>query len=494
MRLGGKAAILTGAMAAGLALWACSAEPDTAPLDENPGLDSERPDPLTPEEEGPDVDTPPDGGSDEEDPTADAGTEPDGGTTVPFELPTAEGWQFFGTAQGGPAVVYGASQDEGGNIWVAGGEDGLFLLAPGATQFRRFTMAEGLRPYGYMPDGSVPPGAPYLKVISVAGGPNGTAFVGYEGKKVAGKPSCESEWDVNASAPDPSVYKSGDADRVTLNGEGISVVHYDIFSGPGVVAAELRGREKLCDVKRLAYDATTQSIWFGANHGFARGRANFAGNPTCNGQRACEGVEEHMHPFPEKSAALSGDFLGVAPDARGNVWVGGDIRSTLFKFTDLGGFWPAQSDSEFNHANQFHIWPDAAAPRNKDVVSDMAVGTDGTVWVSSFWHGVAQLNASGAVLQRLSGSPYLPNSGISALVADTDGSVWFGGWWGGGLTRLKEGHVSGYGSQVFGFTLANQTVSDIQVAQSGGTRRLIVSFLGDRAGGVPGAIGIYSGP
>ena len=71
---------------------------------------------------------------------------------------------------------------------------------------------------------------------------------------------------------------------MTLNADGsISVVHYDIFSGPNVVSAEMRGREKLCNILRIAYDKNTQSVWFGANHGFARGDATFQGNHTCNG-------------------------------------------------------------------------------------------------------------------------------------------------------------------------------------------------------------------
>src|SRR5207253_1384261 len=83
-------------------------------------------------------------------------------------------------------------------------------------------------------------------VISVAGGPAGTVFVGYQGKD-----HCEDAWvgDEGTDASkwgDPSVYKSGDADRVTLSGNGISVVHYDIFSGPGMVEKEIKGREKLC--------------------------------------------------------------------------------------------------------------------------------------------------------------------------------------------------------------------------------------------------------
>src|SRR5262245_2902251 len=137
--------------------------------------DAGTPGPGTPDAGTPDAGTPDAG-------TPDAGT-PDAGTppVVVVPPPTTAGWTFYGVNEGGPEKVYGVTADEAGNTWVAGGEEGLFLLKPGATRFQRFTMADGLRPYGYLPDGSTPPGPKYLKVISVAGGRPNTVFVGYEG-------------------------------------------------------------------------------------------------------------------------------------------------------------------------------------------------------------------------------------------------------------------------------------------------------------------------
>ena len=56
-------------------------------------------------------------------------------------------------------------------------------------------MADGLQALWLHADGSTAPGVKYLKVISVAGGPAGTVFVGYEGKPAAGMPTCEDQWD-----------------------------------------------------------------------------------------------------------------------------------------------------------------------------------------------------------------------------------------------------------------------------------------------------------
>src|SRR5262252_7640888 len=197
----------------------------------------------------------PDGGSPH-------GGSPDGGFTI--NCPDASGWQFFGTQHGGPQRVNGITSDPSGNLWVAGGAEGLFLLKPGDSRYHRYTMADGLRPYGYMPDGSDPPGEKHLNVLSVAGGPAGSVFVGYEGKPpAAGQNDCELNW-YYPQGRDPSIYKSGDADRVTLqSSDRISVVHYDISTGPGLIADEPEGREKLCTILRIAYHPATNSVWFG---------------------------------------------------------------------------------------------------------------------------------------------------------------------------------------------------------------------------------------
>ena len=266
----------------------------------------------------------------------------DGGTDggVGTVLPTLDGWRFYAQAEGAPSDVRGVSEDASGNVWVAGGTEGLFVLRAGAERFERFGKEAGLRPFGFLPDGSAPSGSESiaLEVLSVAGGPADTVFVGY-----AGHPACESNFD--AAAPDPAIYKSGDADRVKLTAAGLEVVHYDIFSGPGVVGGYTnpdgspREREKLCSILRLAYDPGTKSIWFGGNHGFAWGKADFGGDPTCNGQLRCAGVFEHVHPhIGAKDAAgnviiLTDEYRGVAPAPNGDVWFGGANRSTRFRFT-----------------------------------------------------------------------------------------------------------------------------------------------------------------
>ncbi len=108
----------------------------------------------------------------------------------PIDFPSVPGWRFYGPQDNVPSQVLGVTQDDDGNLWVAGGEEGLFVLRNGATTFQRFTLADGLRPYGFLPpNGAAPKGDKYLKVTAVTGGKGSTVYVGYQGA-----PDCESNY------------------------------------------------------------------------------------------------------------------------------------------------------------------------------------------------------------------------------------------------------------------------------------------------------------
>ncbi len=487
--------------------------------------------------------------------TPDAGNPPPPPPPLPVntvKLPTnAPGWEFYGLEHGGPKLVYGVTADEGGNIWVAGGEEGVFLLKPGEKTFRRFTLADGLRPYGYMRDGvgGPPPGTPYLKAISVAGGPAGTVFVGYEGKPPApGMPTCEDEWDqayYRGRAPDASVYKSGDADKLTLQADGtLKVVHYDIHTGPTKVRDELRGREKVCTIHRIAYDARTKKVWFGGNHGFAMGESEFDGNVpsfcydprpyTTEGYKweyICAGLYEHVHPAVNGAdgALLTDRYAGLAIAENGDVFFGGALRTTRFLYGTLGSYWKAQGTTEDRPYmnNRFDIWADAVdetqrptkEQRKDDAISGLAVAADGTLWVSSYNWGVAHVRATSNVVSEgyqvlgtlkqelINYSPKRPDYAYTSSIAvdPLDGSVWAGAHYGGGISRIKDGAVMKYGGAVFGDLVHDQSVWDIQVDRTGGKRRMLVAFSGytktvrtpdgtySPVSVSPGAIGIYTG-
>ena len=416
----------------------------------------------------------------------DAGT--DGGVAV--TIPDSAGWTFFQAKDGlGTTGMMGASTDEGGNLWVAGSTSGLFVMRKGATRFEQFGLTDGLHPYGYMPDGSPSDLDPHLEAISVSGGVSGQVFVGYQGKLPPGTPEgqdCEGNWD-NAPVPDPAIYKSGDADKVTLSGNGIAVVHYDIFSGPNVVNNETRGREKLCNILKIVYEHGTNNVWFGGNHGFAWGHADFNGDPTCNGEYPglqttlnCAGVWEHVHPAINGPAGgtLTGDYRGIALDqtTAHDVWFGGLNRTTRFKFgTDNGDYYKAETGTENDPSNIIDVWPDTipnTQTKNQpmdDLVSgivSLPPGPDtdpnsGSILVSSLQHGVRHLSRGGAFLNDITG--FDPH--ITAMAMDPeDGSLWLGHTgFGLGVTQiLADGTIRNFQADAFG-DASKMAVTDIQI-------------------------------
>jgi hypothetical protein len=457
------------------------------------------------------------------------------------------GWRFATETDGLPGSVMGASADETGNVWVAGGTAGLFVQRSGVGRFQRYTIADGLHPYGYLPGGAPADRNPSLSetpVLSVSGGPGSSGFVGY-----GGKANCEDEWDKyqdDHARTDPSIYKSGDADRVVLNGGGINVAHYDIFSGPGVVGNEPAGREKLCWIYRIVWQRGSRYVWFGANHGFALGFADYGGNPTCNGNPGCSGNYEHVHPAinDKNGYFITDNYYGIAIDPLPHpgkdgtqvfdVWFGGLARTTRFRFGETGGdYWAAQPLTELYatsqatakdistdlpaqaaYWNRMDIWPDPIGERDDpahgnwkstepnfknpsdwvfDNVTGIAVLQNGDAFIGSFTNGIRIVDHDGkfradvtpAVLGK---DAVLPTKAVGAMAKDpTDESIWVGyrdeGW---GLTRIKQDgtvlHYRGLGRWT------NSAVWDIQVQPATATskRRILVAFRS-------GAVGTYDG-
>lgn len=398
----------------------------------------------------------------------DGGTDTDGGTDggeQPFDagtvtLPTTEGWTFYGPQHGGPAQVLGASMDRAGNLWVAGGKDGLFLLEPGASTYRRLTVADGLS--GYMG----PNGMTGYEVISVAGGPADTVFVGYLG--------------VNGGAGDADpawMIASGDADRVELNADGtLDVKHYDIASAAGEIPSYPERRDKIRSVFRILYDADKEDVWFGGNHGVAM----FQGSRN----RVWEHEHEAINGYIASGSytLLSGDWWGIALDSGGDLWMGGGHRVAKLNYASEGNqFYASRSPI-------FDVWPDAdpddARPedRTDDFVQDLAISGN-SIWVGSIPNGLARIAADGSISHVSSG---LVDQKVTALETDPrDGSIWVGHIY-GGVSRIQSGSVAQYDYRVFGPELIEGMVNDIQSITINGSRKILVSFTS-------GAVGIYEG-
>jgi hypothetical protein len=468
----------------------------------------------------------------------------DGGTSALTPIPfpvcpgcdsdagvTTSSWIFYGPESGGPQDVWDSAFDEGGNLWVAGGAEGLFLMRADSKgnlsgTFEKFGLADGLHPYGWVdgetakamgvPDGSPADTHPSLDatpVISVAGGRAGTVFVGYEGK-----PGCEDAWHGDQWTPaaqwgDASVYKSGDADRVTLNGNGISVVHYDIFSGPGVVPNEVKGREKLCSIWRIVWNKARNEVWFGANHGFAVANASAGNAPNCGGEPGCSPVWEHSHPAisgcavdydffggqscpSDQTQWLTDAYFGVAVDPSDlDMWMGGANRTTKFHSATKGDYFSAQADTEAapgpaGAADRWDLWSDAVPEwdpthgviyvppflRVDDSVSGIAALPDGTAFVGSFANGLIRIDSFGSRQGDFTGS--LNNRFVASVATDPlDHSIWVGMAYGPGITRLNSsrGTVEYFGD-VFGPVGVTAFIGNIQAANTPGGRKVAVSI------------------
>ncbi len=376
-------------------------------------------------------------------------------------LPTVPGWTFYGPQHGGPRTAFGVSADPAGNLWVAGGDDGLFLLTPGATRFRRFTAADGLASY------ADDDGVHGYRVLSVAGATAHSAIVGYQGIH-GGADEADPAWMV----------KSGDADRVEWNGAGLLVKHFDLATPPGVSTTYPQGRDKIRDVFRIVYDAKSGDVWFGGNHGIAQYDAKLGR------------VFEHQHAdingyLPNGNyTLLSGDWYGLALDQSGDVWLGGGHRLARLSYaSERRQFWATM-------APKVDVWPDRkpadARPeeRTDDFVQDLAIASDGTVWVGSIPNGLARLAPDGASVSYITSG--LLDKKVTALEVDpADGSLWVGHIW-GGITRLGTQTVF-YDERAFGRPVIAGRVTDIQSDALSGQRRILVSFE-------TGVIGIYVGP
>lgn len=446
-----------------------------------------------------------DGGTDGEGPVidpppapTDGGTPSDGGTFnagPPIPTPTLPNWQFFGRGQGGPTQVLGVSADQGGNIWVAGGNDGLFLLTPGATTFRRFTIADGLTPVKHPTQGDL-----QQKVTAVAGGKAGEVFVGYEGfNDVGGLGYIEAVKEEDLHKPQNLwATKSGDVDIVSINGPGIAVKHLDIYSPAGTfnefgVPANF-DREKIFTIERIVYSPAKGDAFFGGVHGVA----------AWDG--VAKKVQEHVHAdiniFKKETDSnvtfASDDWFGIGLDAKGDLWIGDAYRTGRVAWSTQryleGGVKPPRPFVD--------IWPDAVqanakpSQRTDDNIREFAMNPDGSFWAAGLGRGLALVvpnaDATPASITRIGPEAFFSGATFRSLERDpANGSLWVGHQ--AGLTRrspsgevhnfINEFHASNPASDA----LLNIDTPDIQSDVFNGQRRILVAFQA-------GAIGIYTGP
>ncbi|GEJ59401.1 hypothetical protein AMYX_41420 [Anaeromyxobacter diazotrophicus] len=233
--------------------------------------------------------------------TPDAGT-PDAGVTLAPPV-TLDGWTFYGAQQGLPAETYDVSADEGGNVYVAGG-DAVYAKAPAAAlapakdTFARFDAAaagltqncfQGLDPFTATEadlDRTAhpqPPGAPALcRIVSVGGAAAGKAIAGFWAYGTDG--DLNAEWAKDSGGLDVLAFDAA-AGKLTRTR------HVYVATAPGVICGAfeqtstpsatptcqpwdefmLYGRRKLHRVYRIAvnhHPGTPQygDVWMGGTH------------------------------------------------------------------------------------------------------------------------------------------------------------------------------------------------------------------------------------
>jgi hypothetical protein len=479
--------------------------------------------------------------------TGTGGADPGTGAADAFQPPVnKDHWSFFGVSQGLSQDVWDVSADEGGAVYVAGG-DALYAKERDDLRFLRFDAASGgLTENCYQvppetdpgfedaingtshPD---PPGPPILcPVISVAGAGPGRAAVGFKG--LGTDEEHDADW----------AQDGGGMDLVLFDGTHLSRLrHVFIASPPHTVCVDgtresfadscpnpweyfwVVGRRKLRQVHRIVVNHDAGSplygdIFMGGTHASISALlhdASARGYPDHTlGQPAkwadARGTWEHDHPAFTDEA--TGQFLTPTTHAiaihpgSGIPWVSNGLRTAWLAGygADLHSnrWWlePATSANPL----WIDIWPDpgpASSPIDPlgpsyDDVQSLSFCDDGTLWVGSYSHGLAVSSGDGFSYLDLP-DPGLHGDSVSAVACDpSDQSVWIGLGW-GGVMRLRGGRFEALDPQGLP-AFVRQPVQSIQIDRWSTPRIVYFAFIPSRdASGRTirgGGVASYDGP
>ncbi len=440
---------------------------------------------------------------------ADAG--PDGGpedSGIAIAPPLSiDGWTFYGMSQGLSATPSDVSADEGGNVYVAGG-DTLYVKTRRAASFTRVDpIAAGLT------RNCDPNGGTLCPVISVAGGDPGGAVIGFQG--IGTDDDNDPMWE----------QFSGGCDLVGYDGSSVYRLRHVLIATPPGVIRETEytwkyGRRKGRQVFRVVFNHLPGlhhgDVWMAGTH---VGFSVFMPNPAAEGWQDypnqypdARGVWEHDHPAVEDihGDIETGDYYGVAIDpTTGDPWAGDEYRTASKKGYGAGPggqwnpLWPPYDPT--NQLDSYlDVWPDCVGssdpdcpydidnPAWKDNLEALAFCEDGTLYLGSSTLGLKVRGPQG----DLSSIPMPAGLGddIYALACDpADHSVWVGLGW-GGIARL---HPDGTWSLLPGNLGAPpfvwQPVRSIQIDRWASPRIVYFAHQGT-PGGPAGGITAYAGP
>jgi hypothetical protein len=431
-------------------------------------------------------------------------------------------WTWWGRAQGLSDDVQDVSADEGGNVYVAGG-DALFVKRAGDQAFLRFDAAgAGLTkgcndPADYHDE---TPAKPFTmcRILAVAGASAGKAIIGFDGFNL--EPQDGAAW----------TFKTGGADVVTFDPAAKTLArqrHVRIASPPHVICATttfygrvsscpdptnwwwVNGRRMVARVRRIVVNHDPRSpmygdVWFGGKHGtfsalLANAEARRLPDHTAGflpEWADAKDVWEHDHPdlWDAKGGFVNGEGWALSIDPRdGTVW-----GSNGYRTTTMQGYGADLSDDHWWTGTKHDLWPDPPGeyltPAADDVQS-MSHCPDGTLWIGSLSHGLARFDPAGQLSFTSLPDPALRES-VSAVACDpADSSLWIG-LGVGGVMRLRNGKFEAVDTT--GLPFASNRVQSIQIDRWSPTRIVYFAFapLTDGNGAIVqgGGVGAYAGP
>jgi hypothetical protein len=450
----------------------------------------------------------------------------------PAEIPpvTDGHWSYYGPAQGLSQDVQDVSADEGGNVYVAGG-DALYAKGRADVSFLRFDDANaGLtRNCNDFSEIMNPvPTTPFrlCRVLSVAGAAPGKAIIGFDGFGIEAQHG--TAWALAAGGADVVAF---DPDRKTLS----RTRHVFIASPPhricGVTHEEqattcsdpndfwwVNGRRLVHRIRRVVVNHDRSSplygdVWLAGEHAAfsallndapARGLVDLTAGLGPEWADAKD-VREHLHPAitPPDGQFINGEAWALSIDPRtGTPWGSNGFRTAYVLgyganlAEDLWWMGPSpRGGPEF-----LDLWPDPPDTyfgKSDDAVHSMSHCPDGTLWIGSLLHGLARIDPAGAIsFLDLPASAGVGNS-VSAVACDpTDASLWIGLLY-GGVMRLRAGafeRIAPDGAPAF----AHHMVQSIQIDAWSSPRVVYFAFVPqtDAAGAIlqGGGVGAYDGP
>jgi hypothetical protein len=449
------------------------------------------------------------------------GADPSRSTTDQAAPPIHRGdWTYYGPGQGLSQDVQDVSADEGGNVYVAGG-DALYVKRRADAAFLRFDASNaGLTQNcnDYSEYHNENPARPFYtcRILAVAGASPGKAIIGFDSFNI--EPQNGALW----------TFSAGGADAVAFDPVAGTLArkrHAMLGSPPHTICSKpVYGRTATCDptdwwwwggrrvfvkVRRIVVNHDPSSpmygdAWMGGQHAtFAAVLENAEARGLVDRTAGwgpewadAKGTWEHLHPAVEAPdlTFVNGEGWALSIDPRdGRVWGSNEFRTT---YVDGPYYSGSLANDDWWQGPFLDLWPDPPDTyftETDDHVRSMSHCPDGTLWIGSLTHGLTRIDPGGQIAHVS-----LPDAGgVSAVACDpTDASLWIGPA-AGGVLRLRGGTFERVDTAGLPAFTANP-VQSIQIDRWSATRTVYFAFrpLTDAEDRIVagGGVGAYAGP